>query len=216
MSYKAELQSNNADLQQILDAVNALPEAGSGVSEAAVLYTPQTLTDDQQAQARENIGIEGTGKDGESITVVDVISSSEDGGENIVCFSDGSTLIVTNGNTGARGLTGPVGPSGPAGANGTPGNGIKSALLNADYTLTLTFDDGTSYTTPSIRGETGDKGEAGEDGVHILEDDETLDDAPPAAAVVIDPNGAGFESQTWTFTLTDGSVVNMEVFARVV
>ena len=39
--------------------------------------------------------------------------------------------------------------------NGTPGRGIASAVLNADYTLTLTFTDGTTYVTPSIRGETG-------------------------------------------------------------
>lgn len=43
--------------------------------------------------------------------------------------------------------------------NGNKGNGIKSATLNDDYTLTLTFDDDTSYTTPSIRGETPVKGE---------------------------------------------------------
>jgi len=41
------------------------------------------------------------------------------------------------------------------------GNGIASAVLNADYTLTLTFTDGTSYTTPSIRGEKGEKGDTG-------------------------------------------------------
>lgn len=36
------------------------------------------------------------------------------------------------------------------------GNGIASAQLNQDYTLTLTFTDGTSFTTPiSIRGATG-------------------------------------------------------------
>ena len=37
------------------------------------------------------------------------------------------------------------------------GNGIISAVLNADYTLTLTFNEG-SYTTPSIRGEKGETG----------------------------------------------------------
>ena len=35
------------------------------------------------------------------------------------------------------------------------GNGIESTELNDDYTLTIVFDDGSSYTTPSIRGETG-------------------------------------------------------------
>lgn len=35
------------------------------------------------------------------------------------------------------------------------GNGIAEAVMNADYSLTLTFTDGTSYTTPSIRGTAG-------------------------------------------------------------
>lgn len=38
------------------------------------------------------------------------------------------------------------------------GRGISDAVLNSDYTLTLTFTDGTSYTTPAIRGEKGDPG----------------------------------------------------------
>lgn len=45
------------------------------------------------------------------------------------------------------------------GAKGDTGNGIESAVLNDDYTLTLTFTDGTEYTTPSIRGEQGEPGE---------------------------------------------------------
>lgn len=42
---------------------------------------------------------------------------------------------------------------------GDTGNGISSAILNSDYTLTLTFTDGTTYTTPSIRGEKGEQGD---------------------------------------------------------
>lgn len=48
---------------------------------------------------------------------------------------------------------------GVQGEPGPAGNGIASAVLNADYTLTLTFDDGTQYTTPSIRGEKGERGD---------------------------------------------------------
>lgn len=48
--------------------------------------------------------------------------------------------------------------------DGADGNGIKSAVLNADYSLTLTFDNNASYTTPSIRGATG---AAGKNGVSI-------------------------------------------------
>lgn len=45
------------------------------------------------------------------------------------------------------------------GEGGSDGNGIASATLNADYTLTFEFTDGTSYTTPvSIRGEQGEQG----------------------------------------------------------
>ena len=39
--------------------------------------------------------------------------------------------------------------------DGTDGRGISSISLNADYTLTITYTDGTSYTTPSIRGAEG-------------------------------------------------------------
>lgn len=42
--------------------------------------------------------------------------------------------------------------------NGTNGRGIASAVMNADYTLTLTYTDGTSYTTPSLRGTPGADG----------------------------------------------------------
>lgn len=45
------------------------------------------------------------------------------------------------------------------------GRAIQSTILNADYTLTIRYTDGTSYTTPSIRGETGAPGDAGADGV---------------------------------------------------
>lgn len=44
MSYNSELQSNNADLQAILDAVNELPEAGSGGSGADGFSPIATVT----------------------------------------------------------------------------------------------------------------------------------------------------------------------------
>ena len=53
------------------------------------------------------------------------------------------------------------------GEKGDTGNGIKSTIMNDDYTLTIEFTDGTSYTTPSIRGEkgaTGSQGAKGEKG----------------------------------------------------
>jgi hypothetical protein len=55
MSYNTELQNNNQELRGILADVNELPEAGESVTDA-VRYTAQTLTVEQKAQARANIG----------------------------------------------------------------------------------------------------------------------------------------------------------------
>lgn len=94
------------------------------------------------------------GKDGTSTTVS---VSDIEGGHRI-------TITDANGTKTVDVMDGEDGQGGAPGASGKDGNGIKSAVLNADYTLTLTFDDGTSYTTPSIRGATGATGSPGNDG----------------------------------------------------
>lgn len=81
------------------------------------------------------------------------------------------TITLTNGNSyttpSIRGAQGPAGQDGrdgvdgADGADGADGVGIASTVLNADYTLTITLTDGTSYTTSSIRGATGATGPAG-------------------------------------------------------
>lgn len=71
------------------------------------------------------------------------------------------------GQTGATGATGPQGPTGatgPQGPAGADGKGILSTSFNADDTLTLTFTDNTTFTTPSLRGATGATGPQGEQG----------------------------------------------------
>lgn len=118
-------------------------------------YTPVKGVDYFDGQPGRN------GKDGTSVTVQSVTESTADGGNNIVTFSDGNTITVKNG---SKGSAGKDGKDGSAGANGKDGNGIASAVLNVDYTLTLTFTDGTKYTSPSIRGATGATGKDGSDG----------------------------------------------------
>lgn len=75
--------------------------------------------------------------------------------------SDVATVSVTG--SLQEGLTFNFGlPRGAAGEDGQDGNGIASAYLDPNtYTLTLTFTDGTTYTTPSIRGEQGPEGPVG-------------------------------------------------------
>lgn len=98
-------------------------------------------------------------------------TSTADGGVNVVTITlstgEKYTLEVRNGNRGRPGAAGQDGSAGKPGADGTDGadgNGIKGVVLNEDFTLTLTFDDGTSYTTPSIQGEQGPPGEQGPQG----------------------------------------------------
>lgn len=80
-----------------------------------------------------------------------------------IYFTDGTSYQTTSirGEKGSDGAPGAQGTPGTPGAKGDTGNGISSAILNGDYTLTLRFTDGTSYTTPSIRGAEGPEGQPG-------------------------------------------------------
>ena len=95
------------------------------------------------------------------------------------------------------------GPQGETGATGATGNGIASAVLNADYTLTLTFTNGTTYTTPSIRGAQGaqgDPGPAGQDGADGYSPTATVSKSGGVATITItDKDG------TTTAQVSDGA-----------
>lgn len=59
-----------------------------------------------------------------------------------------------------QGIQGERGEKGETGNQGETGNGISNIILNPDYTLTINYTNGTSFTTTSIRGATGEKGDA--------------------------------------------------------
>ncbi len=81
-----------------------------------------------------------------------------------------------DGAVGAQGPTGPAGADGndgndgaagaqgPAGTNGTDGNGIASTTDNGDGTFTITYDDGSTFTTSDLTGPQGPAGPAGSGG----------------------------------------------------
>lgn len=85
------------------------------------------------------------------------------------------------GETGPQGVTGPQGPQGikgdtgdkgdkgDKGDTGDDGNGIVSTTMNPDYTLTITYTDGTTFTTTSIRGAQGPQGIQGIQGPQGLQ-----------------------------------------------
>jgi len=51
--------------------------------------------------------------------------------------------------------------SGNQGIPGVDGNGISGVVDNGDGTLTFSFTDGSSYTTPNLKGDKGEKGDPG-------------------------------------------------------
>ena len=106
-----------------------------------------------------------SGSAGTSVTVSNVSTSTADGGNNVVTFSDGKTLTVKNGSKGS------TGSAGKDGTNGSDGVGIKSVV----QTTTSTADSGsnvitvtkTDNTTSTFTVKNGSKGSKGDDGTSV-------------------------------------------------
>ena len=113
------------------------------------------------------------GKDGTSVTITNITQSTEDGGSNIVTFSDGKNITIKNGSKGSQGIQGEKGDKGDKGdqgiqgesgtdgkdgTNGTNGKDGVSATHSWNGTvLTVTSASGTS--SADLKGEKGDKGD---------------------------------------------------------
>ncbi len=125
-----------------------------------------------------------TGADGDSVTVTKVSESTEDGGSNIVMFSDGTELVVKNGSKGTDGYTpvkgvdyfdgvqGDKGDTGNAGADGTSVFVASVTESTADGgSNVVVFSDGKTVTikngSKGSTGEPGAAGAAGKDGVSV-------------------------------------------------
>lgn len=115
-----------------------------------------------------------------------------------------ASLIAGNvvGVIGPKGEKGDPGEKGDTGETGAAGNGISSAILNSDYTLTLNFTDGTSYTTTAIRGEKGDTGDTGLKG-------DTGDTGNGIASIA--KTGTQGLVDTYTITFTNGTATTFTV-----
>ena len=152
-----------------LDNVDNTSDADKPISTAM-----QTALNAKQGKltAGSNITIDAN-------NVISAAGGAETGGHTILNASgsampqreklqfNGATVTddSANNKTIVSGLKGDPGEKGDTGPTGATGNGISSAVLNADYTLTLNFTDGTSYTTPNpIRGATGATGPQGPQG----------------------------------------------------
>ena len=100
------------------------------------------------------------GTDGTSVTVTSVTESAEDGGDNIVTFSDGKSVTVKNGSKGSTGAKGDEGAPGSPGADGvTPTIGD-----NGNWYIGSTDTGKPSRGVAGAPGAKGDKGDKGDTG----------------------------------------------------
>lgn len=103
-------------------------------------------------------------------TIMEVVADAKQALDKVPIIQNG-TFWTWDTSTGAYVDTG----ISAAGEQGDTGNGIEDCILNDDYTLTINFTDGSSYTTPSIRGPVGPKGATGTSiASTVLNDDYTL------------------------------------------
>lgn len=97
------------------------------------------------------------GTDGTSVTVASVTESTEDGGNNIITFSDGKSITIKNGSKGKDGQNGANGTDGKDGQDGTSVTHSWNGTV-----LTVTSKSGTS--SADLKGEDGKDGANGKDG----------------------------------------------------
>lgn len=101
--------------------------------------------------------IDLSGEDGTSVTIVAVTASDEDGGSNIVTFSNGQQLVIKNGSKGSK---------------GNPGDSVTITNVSESDedggSNIIKFSDGTTFTIKNgqtgAQGAKGDKGDTGAQG----------------------------------------------------
>ena len=134
------------------------------------------------------------GEDGASITVSSVSESTEDGGSNVVTFSDGKKLTVKNGSKGSDGA------AGKDGTDGEDGISPVVSVSKSGNTTTITFTDAEGTKTATVLdGEDGGKGDTGDTGVGIAKVEQTTTSTADDGNNII------------TITLTNGSKYTFQV-----
>ena len=151
--------TQNTDGSTKITPVGTIIEQGTKMSAENFNRMEEGILDAYLAMELLYIATRAIGDTEDGISPTITIEEITGGHTVSITDADGTKTFTVN--DGANGATGEKGPTGATGPTGSAGNGISSAVLNANYTLTLNFTDGTSYTTPSIRGATGATGTSG-------------------------------------------------------
>ena len=160
-----KLRQTGEQIQKDLDKIenDALVKPASAPSATSIL-----AIDNANAQTMLTVGNGLNVKngalnvtEGTSITISNVSESTEDGGNNIVTFSDGKTLTVKNGKTGATGAKGADGTS-------VTVSSVSESTADGGENI-VTFSDGKTLTVKNgskgSQGVQGIKGNNGTDGI---------------------------------------------------
>lgn len=170
------------------------------------------------------------GKDGTSVTVASVVESTVDGGSNVVTFSDGKTVTIKNGKTGLQGMNGAaffvvnsepmenpdteklefieVDFVGPTGRKIAAGDLIFCRINNTMYQV-ISIPGVTTVEVVLVGNLKGDKGNPGKDGHTPVVGTDYF--TPTDKADIVAQVKASLVTETWIFTLEDGSTVEKEV-----
>lgn len=160
------IENNTEELRDILQQVNELPEEGVDTPSDAVRYTEQTLTPEQQAQARANIDALAASELPEAVN--DALAQAKASGE----FKGDPGDPGAPGEKGDKGDTGSDGPAGANGKDGAAGKDGTSVTVKSVNESTadggsnvVTFSDGKTLTVKNgSKGSKGDKGDTGATG----------------------------------------------------
>ncbi len=151
-----KLRQTGEQIQKDLDKIenDALVKPASAPSDTAIVAVDSTNTQTMLAVG-DGLNVKNGAlnvTEGTSVTVSNVSESTEDGGNNVVTFSDGKTLTVKNGKTGATGATGADGTS-------VTVSSVSESTADGGENI-VTFSDGKSLTVKNgSRGSQGEKGD---------------------------------------------------------
>ena len=174
-------------------------------------HYPIDYLDSSYAYFENRVSIRGA--TGVTVTIESVSESTEDGGDNVVAFSDGKTLHVKNGKTGGKGDPGLVWRGEYNESYAYHAGDVVSWLGSSyvafednggDNPASLPTDGATSWALLASMGSPGSNGKTPVKGTDYFT---AADKADMVAQVK-----ASLTTENWTFTLENGSTVTKAVY----